>query len=181
MADKSKKDEKKETPMSMEDLDQVVGGIHIHGTDDNDSITGTHYNDKLFGKGGEDFIDGGDGNDTLDGGINDNADDTLIGGDGDDRAYWGLNKDGSDTFEGGQGNDTLKIDLPYNSGTLRDSYDAGQWDIQVQDADGNPITITDDMWDSKGNLLLPPESSGVITAAGGNTLTFSGVETIGYM
>ncbi len=177
MADETQKDEKKE--MSMEELDQVVGGL-IRGTVGNDTLEGTDGNDYMYGDKGEDSISGGDGNDTLDGGVFDRADDTLIGGDGDDTAIWGLDNDGNDTFEGGQGNDTLKIDLPIDV-SAQASYNAGEWDIQVKDAAGNPVTITDDMWDNNGNLILPPESSGVITAAGGNTLTFSGVETIGRM
>ncbi len=177
MEDEAQKDKKKEMPM--EDLDQVVGGSsRIRGTNDDDVIMGTGGNEFIDGKGGEDFIYGGAGNDTLDGGYKDDADDTLIGGDGDDTAIWGLDYDGSDTFEGGQGNDTLKIDLPIDV-SAQASYNAGEWDIQVKDAAGNPVTITDDMWDDNGNLILPPESSGVITAAGGNTLTFSSVETIG--
>ncbi len=175
MADTSKKDEKKE--MSMEDLDQVVGGL-IRGTTGNDTIKGTDGNDFIYGDKGEDSISGGDGNDTLDGGYRDFADDTLIGGDGNDTAYWGLYGDGSDTFEGGEGNDILKIDLSKGV-SPQDAYNQGDWDIEVKDAAGNPVTITDDMWDDNGNLILPPESSGVITAAGGNTMTFSGVETIG--
>ncbi len=163
----------------MEDLDQVVGGL-IRGTVGNDTLEGTDGNDYMYGDKGADSISGGDGNDTLDGGVNDHADDTLIGGEGNDTAYWGLNNDGSDTFEGGLGDDTLKIDLPYGV-SLQDSFNSGDWDIEVKDAAGNPVTITDDMWDNHGNLILPPESSGVITAAGGNTLTFSGVETIGSL
>ncbi len=66
MADTSKKDEKKETPMSMEDLDQVVGGL-IRGTVGNDTLEGTDGNDYIYGDKGEDSLLSGDGNDTLDG------------------------------------------------------------------------------------------------------------------
>jgi Ca2+-binding RTX toxin-like protein len=170
MGIKQKEETMTDTPMSLEELDKITGGTTVK--------MGTDGNDDLYGGSGEDFLYGGDGNDTLDGGVRDNADDTLIGGDGNDTAIWGLNKDGSDTFEGGQGNDTLKIDLPAGV-SAHDAYNAGDWDIQVKDAAGNPVTITDDMWDNQGNLILPPESSGVITATGGNTLTFSGVETLG--
>lgn len=171
---------KKDKQMSMGDLDQVVGGAGwTKGSKEDDFMVGGDGNDKLNGGGGEDFIVGGGGDDVLDGGYRDGADDVAVGGAGDDTFIWGLVKDGSDTFIGGEDNDTIKLDLNFVSeSTIQDAFNNGTWDIQLTDANGNPIEITDDMWDSNGNLTLPPESSGIITGPDGDTLTFSGVENI---
>jgi Ca2+-binding RTX toxin-like protein len=172
-------EDKKDKPMSMDELDQVVGGAGwIKGTGGDDTIIGGDGDDKIVGKGGEDFIVGGDGDDTLDGGYKDGADDIVVGGAGDDTFYWGLTKDGSDTFIGGADNDKIELDLAtVSENNIQDAYNNGTFDIQVTDSNGNPVEITDDMW-VNGALVLPDEASGTITGPNGDTLTFSGVETI---
>ena len=174
---------KKDKQMSMGDLDQVVGGASwTKGTKDDDFMVGGDGNDKLNGGGGEDFIVGGGGDDILDGGYKDGADDIAIGGEGNDTFLWGLTKDGSDTFIGGEGNDKIALDMQtVAENNIQDAFNNGTWDIQLMDANGNPVEITDDMWDSNGNLMLPSGSSGVITGPNGDTLTFSGVEVIKTM
>ena len=172
-------DDKKDEQMSMNDLDQVVGGAGwIKGGQGDDTLIGGDGDDKIVGKGGEDFIVGGDGDDTLDGGYRDHADDIVIGGAGDDTFIWGLEQDGSDTFIGGEDNDTIKLDMKFvGESNIQDAYNNGTFDIQVFDSQGNPVEITDDMW-VNGALVLPDESSGTITGPSGDTLNFSGVETI---
>ncbi len=56
-----------------------------------------------------------------------------------------------------------------------DGHDTYYWGLTK---DGKPIQITDDMWNSKGHLILPPGSSGEITGTNGEILTFSDVEII---
>ena len=170
---------KKDKQMSMDDLDQVVGGAGwIKGTNDDDFMVGGDGNDKMVGKGGEDFLVGGDGDDTLDGGYKDHADDIAFGGAGNDTFYWGLTKDGNDTFIGGEGNDKIELDMAtVGENNIQDAFNSGTWTIELTDSHGNPVEITDDMW-VNGNLILPLESSGVITGPNGDTLNFSGVETI---
>ena len=177
------KEDKKDKEMSMDDLDQVVGGAGWQkGTKDDDFMVGGDGDDKMVGKGGEDFLVGGGGDDILDGGYKDGADDIAVGGEGDDTFLWGLTKDGSDTFIGGEDNDTIELDMgTVSENNIQDAFNNGTWTIELTDANGNPVEITDDMWDSKGNLILPPESSGVITGPNGDTLTFSGVEKIETM
>lgn len=173
--DKPRKGEK----LSEKELDGIAGGVAwTRGTNEDDIMLGTDGDDKLDGRGGDDFLSGGDGNDTIDGGWRDGADDVALGGDGDDMFTWGLTKDGSDTFIGGEGTDTLRLDLESASSHLRSVYEAGSFDIQLLDSDGHPLEITDDMWDAGGNLTLPPGTSGIITGATGETMTFSGVERI---
>jgi Ca2+-binding RTX toxin-like protein len=176
---KKELDKTEDKQMSLEEMDQVVGGTGwTKGTNEDDFIVGGDGNDKVTGKGGEDFIVGGDGNDTLDGGYKDHADDVAVGGEGNDTFFWGLDKDGSDTFIGGEGNDKIELDMAtVAENNIQDAFNNGTWDIQLMDADGNPVQITDDMWDN-GALMLPDEASGVITGPNGDTLTFIGVETI---
>jgi len=165
--------------MSDDELEGIAAaGSWVKGTKDDDFMIGGDGDDKMVGNGGEDFLVGGDGNDTMDGGYRDGADDVAVGGDGNDTFIWGLTRDGSDTFVGGPGNDTIELDLGNNSTSIQEAYDNGDWSIEVVDASGNPVEITDDMWDEHGNLLLPDEASGVITGTDGNTMTFSGVEMI---
>ena len=170
---------KKDKQMSMDDLDQVVGGAGwTKGGEQEDFMVGGDGDDKLNGKGGADVIIGGAGNDIIDGGYKDGADDIAMGGEGDDTFIWGLEKDGSDTFIGGADNDTIKLDLKFvGESTIQEAYNNGTFDIQVFDSHGNPVPITDNMWDN-GKLMLPPESSGTITGPSGDTLNFNGVEVI---
>ncbi len=181
MAKKTKKEEKeKDKQMSMDDLDQVVGGLSWKtGTHDDDAIFGDGDDNKIGGLGGADFMVGGAGDDTIDGGYRDNADDVAVGGAGDDTYFWGVSRDGSDSFIGGEDNDTIKLDLhtvPETS--IQEAFNNGTWTIDLADANGDMIVLTDDMWDKYGNLILPPETSGVITGPSGDTLTFTGVEKI---
>ena len=92
---------------------------------------------------------------------------------------WGLTGDGNDTFHGGSGDDTLALNLDnVNANTIQDAYDNGDWTIELKDADGNEIAVTDDMWNEYGNLNLPDGATGVITGSDGETMTFDGVESI---
>jgi len=177
--DDKKSDDKKDEQMSMEDLDQVVGGAGwIKGTGDDDFMVGGDGDDKIRGGGGADFIVGGAGDDTLDGGYKDGADDIVLGGEGDDTFIWGISKDGSDTFIGGEDDDTIKLDLKFVSeSTIQEAFNNGTFDIQVLDSHGSQVQITDDMW-VNGALVLPDEATGTITGPNGDTLTFNGVETI---
>jgi len=162
----------------MEELNKVVGGTFVNGGSDDDILIGTDGNDLLLGRDGEDILYGGDGNDVMDGGVGDGADDVAFGGHGNDTFFWGLTKDGSDTFIGGEGNDSIGLDLESGENDIKAAFDAGEWNITIMDANNNPVQITDDMWNSKGQLILPPGSNGQITGSSGETLTFSGVEII---
>jgi Ca2+-binding RTX toxin-like protein len=78
-----------------------LSGIHLNGTDGDDTLTGFNDNDTLSGGAGADSLDGNPGNDLLQGG---DGNDTLAGGSGDDTLDGG---DGDDSLIGGNGNDSL--------------------------------------------------------------------------
>ncbi|NEP74670.1 MAG: hypothetical protein F6K25_23845 [Okeania sp. SIO2G4] len=79
----------------------IVPGLNLEGTNDNDILNGDLGNDRLSGLGGNDTLNGNNGNDSLLGGKDD---DRLNGGDGDDVLNGGL---GNDFILGGDGNDLL--------------------------------------------------------------------------
>lgn len=205
---KKKSDSTDAKTIPLDELDKVVGGIaftgsnnddimisigdsgdsfdggrgddYIKGGGGDDTLTGGQGDDTLMGGHGADVIDGGEGNDYLDGGYQDNADDVVSGGAGDDIFVWGVSGDGNDSFDGGEGNDILGLDFDsLDESNVKGAYDNGTLDITLTDAGGNPVAITDEMWDSNGNLILPDGTSGVITGPDGDTMTFENVETIG--
>lgn len=99
MKKKSKKTADKE--MSLDELDEIVGGSSIIGTDDNEHLVGGAGGDSIQGRGGDDTIHGGAGNDVLAG---DDGNDTLYGEAGDDTLAGNA---GADTLYGGTGDDVL--------------------------------------------------------------------------
>ena len=165
--------------MSETELDGIAAaGGWIKGTSDDDFMFGGDGDDKMNGKSGEDTLIGGAGDDTMDGGYKDGADDFAYGGAGNDVFIWGAQKDGSDVFIGGEGDDGIRLDLklvPENN--IQDAYNNGTLDISLTDASGNPVEITDDMWEN-GVLQLPGGMSGTITGPEGDVLTFADVEYI---
>ena len=95
--------------------------------------------------------------------------DIRDGTDGDDSIY-GL---------GGNGNDAVHInchDKPDD--TVLDMVNEGILAIALTDAEGNPLPITDEVWDEKGNLIVPEGADGVITGVTGDKLTFTNMETL---
>ncbi|MGE4428875.1 MAG: calcium-binding protein, partial [Solirubrobacteraceae bacterium] len=142
-------------------------------------VDGGGGDDYIYAGDGASDIHGGAGNDTLDGGIMDGADDNLHGDAGDDMAIWGISGDGSDTFDGGEGNDVLTLDGLGGNESVQDALADGEFSIALTDANGDPVELTDDMFDEYGNLHLPEGVSGVITGPHGDTLTFQNVEIIG--
>ncbi len=190
---------KEKEEMKMEDLDKVVGGTTIDnkfgrdfdrqdGDGGADSLTGGSGSDFLDGHGGDDTLDGGDGadrfdggtgNDVIDGGYQDNADDVAFGQSGDDTYIWGITGDGNDQFSGGEGTDTVALDgFSQYHGSVLDAWQCGDFTIEIDAQRGGPMTIDASMFDSDGNLTLPPGSSGTITGPDGNTLDFTGLEQI---
>jgi hypothetical protein len=185
-----------EKEMSLEELDNIVGGTSIIGNKDNENLSGGAGDDVMWGQAGDDTLEGlagddsmsggdgadtlrgGAGDDVLDGGVGDNANDVAHGGAGDDAFIWGLSGDGSDTFHGGEGDDKLQLDLGWGTNTIQDAYNNGDWTIELKDAEDNDIEITDNMWDENGNLILPDGATGVITGTNSETLTFDGVQRI---
>ena len=152
-------------------------GIGTEGGDD--VINGGAGNDMINGGAGADAIEGGEGNDTITGGMNDGTDDVAYGGEGDDSYVWMISGGGNDVFEGGTGNDTVIVHNPEGSlGSLQTAYDSGLVSLQLVDDQGQPITITSDMWDQNGNLSFSSDVSGVLSNANGDTLTFSEVQSI---
>ena len=153
------------------------GRDSMRGGDGNDYMQGGAGNDIMRGDDGSDVLIGGAGNDTLDGGNWDGANDIAHGGEGDDTYLWRVHGEGDDVFVGGPGNDTIKL-WNLDSGTLESVWENGSFDITLEDSQGNNVEITSDMFDERGNLILPPDCSGVITGPTGETLTFDGVEKI---
>jgi Ca2+-binding RTX toxin-like protein len=161
---------RKDKEMKMEDLDKVVGGT-------NPSIIGTNEDETLIGGDGADHMEGRDGNDIMFGGYGDNADDVAFGQDGNDAFLWGAtSEDGNDTFHGGEGNDTLLLGGVSN---IHGGWLAGEFSIELKDSMGMPVDpgTIEAMFDADGNLNLPDNYSGTITA-NGHTLDFTGVEKI---
>ena len=165
--------------MSDTELDGIAAaGTWSKGTSGDDFMFGGDGDDKMRGGGGEDTLIGGAGDDSMDGGYKDGADDMIVGGAGDDVFYWGPTMDGNDTFIGGEGNDRVELDLKtLSENNIQDAYNNGSIDISLFDASGNPVEITDGMWEN-GVLQLPGGMSGTITGPEGDVLTFSGVESI---
>ena len=188
---------KDKNEMTMDELDKISGGAinRMYGDDGSDMMTGTDGRDSMRGGDGSDYMQGGAGDDTLrgddgsdmlmggagndilDGGNWDGTTDIAHGGEGDDAYLWRVDGEGDDVFIGGPGNDTIRL-WNLDSGTLEEVWDSGNFNITVKDSEGNNVDITSEMFDEKGNLILPPDSSGVITGPTGDTLTFDGVEKI---
>ncbi|MBO1077358.1 calcium-binding protein [Roseomonas marmotae] len=89
------------TPLSLDDLDQVVGGVFRQGTAGHDTVEGSSEADVIFGGAGNDMISTGAGNDQAYG---EAGNDFIHTGAGNDLAFGG---DGNDTLNGGAGADQL--------------------------------------------------------------------------
>jgi Ca2+-binding RTX toxin-like protein len=123
----------------------IVPGVLIEGSGEDEALSGGYFNDTIHGNGGRDSLWGGDGNDLLQagdviagigGGSNlsdDKGNDTLIGANGNDTMGGGI---GDDQLFGGAGDDVLQI----TSGN--DSVDGGE---------GNDIISAQDGDDASGN------------------------------
>lgn len=192
-------DKKGREKLSLDQLEKVTGGVS--GTKEDDVLRGGDGNDRLYGGGGDDMIQGGDGNDKIfgDGGTARPGDDILFGGGGDDKLYGG---GGSDYLGGGSGNDRLDGGvgegddvLDGGSGDDRFLYAKGDGDDVVMGGEGKDTIELLKFGNGAGwtisfgygeplnltsiDLNLPlPETSGVITAPDGSTITFSGIERI---
>ena len=154
-----------------------VGDDEITGQDGDDQLSGGAGDDNLFGDGGSDTISGGEGDDYMDGGYGDDAADLISGGAGDDIYVWTPSGDGSDTFDGGLGNDMLLLDMDPGV-SVQDAVTDGDIEINLVDADGNPVEITADMWGRDGSLILPEGVTGTVTGPDGDVLTFQNLERI---
>lgn len=159
-----------------EELDTVVGGnfsTAMYGTSGADQLQGTSGNDYMNGGHGDDILSGEQGNDLLYGGA---GNDAAYGGSGNDTYIW--DHISNDTFVGGDGNDQVQLDN-FLFQSVQSAVESQWFNIQLTDANNNPVTITADMWDSNGNLNIGSEMSGTVTdVLTGNQLSFSGVESI---
>ncbi|MCC1494104.1 calcium-binding protein [Cognatishimia sp. F0-27] len=135
--------------------DLLSGGIA------SDILNGGEGNDVLLGQNGFDTLNGGAGNDTLEGNF---GSDTLNGGEGDDLLRGGLGVDRF-VFERGGGNDTI--------GDFQRRLDEVALDAELfNEADPDDVDLRDySGTDDAGNLVL--------TFADGETLTFTGVTSLG--
>ncbi|MEI7473593.1 MAG: calcium-binding protein [bacterium] len=124
--------------LSSSDVNSLVKGITVIGTEGNDNLSGAWSNDTIYGLAGNDYLDGGvdtshgypeeGGSDYLDGGAGNDTimgyegNNTLIGGAGDDYVS---GASGNDTyiFNRGDGNDHISDsdpDTPEGGGSFND-------------------------------------------------------------
>lgn len=85
-------------PLTKGQLEQVIGGAHIDGTPDADTIFGTWNADRIWSGEGNDVVESGPGDDMMYVGA---GDDVVSAGSGHDIVYGG---DGNDTINGGSSN-----------------------------------------------------------------------------
>lgn len=143
-----------------DDVRADAGADQARGGDDNDTVRGMQDNDTVYGEGGADaHVNGNTGNDVV------------YGGDGNDTVYGGRD---NDTVHGEDGNDWLSGDLGNDvltggAGADRFLFRAGSGADVVTDfsfAQGDRVQL------AAGTAYT--QAGGVITLAGGDTLTLQG-------
>ena len=153
------------------DIDLVTTGDDMWS----DEVSGGEGNDTIYDNYGDDTIHGGGGDDYIYGS---GGSDDVFGGEGDDTFAWNVftrtEHDSESNFDGGEGDNTIQLNV------WPDDFTDGDITMELTDADGNPVRITDDMWDGN-NLVLPEGVSGTITAGDGNVLHFTNVSTIAFL
>ncbi|SOC06419.1 Ca2+-binding RTX toxin-like protein [Rhodobacter maris] len=129
-------------------------GLHLTGTDGDDSldggagsdvIDGGNGDDRLFGEGGDDWLAGRGGNDSLDGG---DGNDSLASAAGDDVIHGGA---GNDNIGAGTGHDTVFSEAGHDTiggGAGRDSLSGGADNDAISGGPGNDRLFGDDGADS---------------------------------
>jgi Ca2+-binding RTX toxin-like protein len=150
--------------------DQVQGGAgddSIDGGSGQDSLWGQEGDDYLYGGRSGDELQGGEGDDVLDGGIGDGAADRAWGGAGDDAYIWAPG-DGNDMFQGNEGNDALYLEDVTPEQLLAGLTLPGGLTLSIDDEGVGTVLGADGK---------PASFNGTFTI-GGETLTFTGIESI---
>ena len=132
-----------------------------------DTLTGGLGDDTIAGGRGDDVISGAAGDDVLIGGL---GDDLIVGGEGADTFLYQMG-DGNDVISGGAGagwTDILQLDS--GNGGFGDlgvdwTIDLTQGAITSQDSDS--VNLSDD-------------AEGVVTFSDGSTVSFDGIDEIGF-
>ncbi len=151
------------------EIETVVGGLRIKGTNASETLLGGNGNDELEGKKGDDVLSGGAGDDDLDG---DKGDDTLYGGAGNDTLDGEMGNDllfggdGSDLFvlRSNRGDDVIE-DFTVGQDILRIRFSSGIRSFSAltsrmtDDADGNAVIDLD-----RGSVTIRGISSSELSA-----------------
>jgi Ca2+-binding RTX toxin-like protein len=165
----------------------------IPGGPDPDSLPGTGEDDTITGLAGNDTLDGLGGDDRLFGGADD---DSLVGGGGRDSLFGGTGNDWLEAsgtglvLRGGTGDDVLIFGPTIGPGTggrgFGDDGDdligvSGPLGVTVDGGAGNDVLSLTPFLQGIGNapaFIDISTGSGTATAAGGQSLTFSGFESL---